>query len=446
MSAAAGTLIVDAKSYFATPSELDIFSVPVTQIAVRGGHWERVRTKNQLDSHGPWTFELDTGGFYCQPCKNYVCVKLKIVRTDTPGDLGNADVVGPINKLASTFFKTVKIYIGSKLISDSHDLYPYRCILESELSYGSDAKKAGHLKAGLYCQDEPPNHLEDGENKGFIWRKRWFAGSKTVELMAPITSDLFNTQRVLPTHTKLRIDLYRNTDEFCLMQFNADGNANRTYEIQVVDMEWRVRMLDLSPSASVGLDTALLKAPAKYPIRLTKLARLSVASGANRTPQNTLFNGQIPRRLVLGAVLREAFNGNIKRNPFIFKNFGLEEITVTAGGVRYHRDPLRMDFANSIYLRAYLQLLESMGLGAPVDKGCHITPELFASGLCLIAFDLSSDECAEGGHWNLNRTGSTYVKARYAQPLTHIEIIAYAEFDSLIRIDHLREAHLAHMI
>ena len=448
MAAAIGTHVVDAKTLLATPSELDVFSVPITQIGVNGSHWETVRSKNQLDSHGPWTFDLDTGGHYCLPYRNYMYLRLKIVRTDANVPFDDTDNVSPINKLGSTFFKTVKLYIGSKQVEDSYDLYPYRSMIETELNYGKETKECGHLRAALYVREEQGDSLDNGTNMGFIERSRIIAmGKGEIELLAPITCDLFNSNRVLPTHTKLRLEVYRNSNNFLLLNMNTGGKAARGYDIQVMDMFWQVHMLDLTKSASLGLEAALLKHPAKYPVRLTKMTRLSVSSGSNRTPQNCLFSGQVPRRLIIAQVERNAFNGAKKLSPFNFQNFGLEEITVTAGGVRYHREPLKMDFENGIYYRAYLQLLESLQMGAPHTQGCSIGPEMFAyGGRCFLAFDLSPDQ-TDGTYWDLTRTGNTYVEARYKRPLTKdIELVVYAEFDSLIRIDHNREPHLAHAV
>ena len=126
--------------------------------------------------------------------------------------------------------------------------------------------------------------------------------------------------------------------------------------------------------------------------------------------------------------------------------FGIKEISISAGGVNYPRDVLKTDFPKNIYLRAYLQLLESMGLGNPHNEGCSITPQLYKEGMTLFAFDLTPDEC-DGSYWDLSRQGATTFEIVFSPALPEpVEVIVYAEFDGLIRVDRNREAHLNYMI
>jgi hypothetical protein len=260
---------------------------------------------------------------------------------------------------------------------------------------------------------------------------------------------------LLSSNTKLRLELSRNSDIFCLNHYTAAPNAGRTYSLEVRDMKWYVNMVDINKTAHLGIEIALREFPAKYPVRRVKMVRLNVSQGEVQTPHHTLFTGQIPRRLIIGCVRRTAFNGSWEHNPFRFYNYGIREVTVTAGGNTYHRDPLRMDFAHNQYFRTFNHFLQSLGLGSPHTETCGITPEKYKSGLCLFGFDLTPDK-QDGSHWDLAQRGSTSIEIKFGVDpgaaagvvagLQHaIEVIVYAEFDSIIRIDHNREAHLDHM-
>ena len=201
-------------------------------------------------------------------------------------------------------------------------------------------------------------------------------------------------------------------------------------------------MLELSKSASLALESMLLKTPAKYPLRTVKMSRLSIPRGVDRTPQNTLFSGQVPRRLIMGFIARDAFHGAKKKDPFRYQSFGLNRLTVTAGGVQYPRLPLEMDFSKNLYVRAYLNFLECLGFGAPNKDGVNIDIESYKEGLCLHCFDLSSDQTADSSHWDLSRTGSVSIEAQFSAPLTtDIELIVYSESDGIMRLDAYREPH-----
>ncbi len=76
---------------------------------------------------GPYEFHLPPDPQYIDLSKNYIHLKLKIRRADGTNLRGfNRDAVGPINLIGKTFFKQCKLYLGSKLIYDSGDVYAYR--------------------------------------------------------------------------------------------------------------------------------------------------------------------------------------------------------------------------------------------------------------------------------------------------------------------------------
>ncbi len=64
---------------------------------------------------------------YIDLSKNYIHLKLKIRRADGTNLRGfDTDAVGPISLIGKTFFKQCKLYLGSKLLYDSGDVYAYR--------------------------------------------------------------------------------------------------------------------------------------------------------------------------------------------------------------------------------------------------------------------------------------------------------------------------------
>jgi hypothetical protein len=140
-------------------------------------------------------------------------------------------------------------------------------------------------------------------------------------------------------------------------------------------------------------------------------------------------------------VLRSSFLGNQILNPFYFKDFGIRELTVIAGGVKYNREPLKMNFNENYFFRAYLQMMEAMGFGFPSNTGCYIPLSLFKNGIALFCFDLTPDNI-DGTHWNLVREGPTAIDAHFQPGLDEaVELIAYAEYDTLVRIDRNHEVH-----
>ncbi len=137
---------VDANSYPSSKSEIDFFSVPSTQVAIERSSWCVVNPQNTITDtgknnwgvcfffffiffyrSGPYEFHMPPDPQYIDLSKNYIHLKLKIKRADGTNLRGFAtDAVGPINLIGKTFFKQCKLYLGSKLVYDSGDVYAYR--------------------------------------------------------------------------------------------------------------------------------------------------------------------------------------------------------------------------------------------------------------------------------------------------------------------------------
>ena len=444
--------LIDHNSLPSTKTELDLFSLPPTQICIESGYSAPIRLVNTCTNNGPWQFHVQANPQYLQLSKNYLWIKLRIVRAngtnlvvDQPavGDVPAVpgDIVGPINIIGKTLFKQIKVSLNGRQAFDSGDNYAYRAFLETELNYG-EAAKTTQLTAGIYSKDRPAALVDTVNNEGLTWRRTWFEGSQVVEVMAPIHCELFQSERLLLDNTELYLELHRNSDAFALMSF-ADG-AN--YKLEVVDMVWFVRKVEILKSVQMGLEATLLRHPAKYPIRRIQVTKLHVSPGRRSVPNNTLFTGQIPRRLVIGFVDMDAYYGNYQKSPFRFQNYSVRKIKLTAGGQVFPREPMEMDFVNNQYMKPYINLFEGMGQ-ARDDVGNGITLTDFKNSHCLFIFDLTPDE-QDAGHWELIKEGSVSVDAEFGAdvPEPGIEMIVYAEFDNLVTIDRNRNVYFDYNI
>lgn len=438
--------LIDKVSVPSTKTELDLFQVPPTQVAVQQSRWKEVHLQNPCTNEGPYTFHISPDPQMMHLAKNYLFMQFRIRRGDNtalvaPGVEGvvpaNIDSVGPINLLGKTFFRQIKLFLNGTEVFDSGTNYAYRSFLETELNYGTDAK-ASQLKAALYDKDKPYDHLDDANNTGWQNRRNVFRNGGWVQLMAPIHCDLFMQDRYLVNNVDVRLVLYRNTDPFCLMTF---ANADRNYKIEVNAMRWYVKGVDVIKSVGLSLEKTMRQYTAKYPVRRVEIKNVHASAGRRETPENAIFNGQVPRRLIIGCVAAGAYHGTYGTSPFNFQNYNVSEISVTAAGETYPSKPLSLDFANNAYIRGFLQLFEGLGVGCE-DKGNGIDLQSFASGCCLYPFDLSPDE-DDGSHWDLVRDGATSVDIKFAEALPEggVEVIVYAEFDNLITLDYNRNPY-----
>ncbi len=423
--------MIDRDSALASKAELDLFSVPPTQVGIERGSWVEVFPTNTVTSEGPYQFRVSADPMLLDLSSNYIHMVVQVTTADGSdvAKTGTNCVVSPINLFGKTFFKQVKVWLNSKLAYDSNDTYMYRAYIETLLSYGSDAKNT-QLQTSLYSKDTS-GKFETYENQGHKFRGEYVNAGKKLEIVAPIHADIFNQSRFMLNHMDVRLELHRNSNAFSL--FSLDANA--AYRVRVLSLSWFVRKVEILKSIALGIEAKLCNQAAKYPIRRIAVRTIHVDGGRRDTPNNVLFTGQIPRRIIVGCVEKDAFFGTYGKNPFNFKPFGIRFAQVTAGDIVYPRNPIVLDFPNGLYTRAYRSLFDAINW-ANMDKGNTISYSDFADGYTLLGFDLSSDS-ADDDHWELIKEGSTSLRLEFASdtPDAGIKVVVWAEYDNLMMVD-----------
>ena len=419
--------LINDQSTPSTKSELDVFTVPPTQVVVKRGFWEEIQPINSISNDGPFKFRIPPDPNYIQLNKNFLYIQFRI---KTPTVAPNTPVpdYAAINLIGKTFFKQVKCFIANKLIYDSSDKYAYRAFLETELNYGIDSKDS-HVQSAFYYKENGMK-IDTKDNESFKQRSVFFKDDAIVEVMAPLHIDLFLQDRYLINYIDLRIELHKNSDNFVL-QCCEDA----TLQLEILKMKWYVRKVEILDSVNLALESVMKTSTIKYPIRRVQMTNLHVANPARETPHVALFSGQLPRRIVFGCIEGDAYRGNIKKSPFMFKNFGITDVKVTSGGQTFPAQPLQLDFKNNVYITAFNQLFEALDM-ARENKGNSINRLDYKNTHCLFAFDLTPDE-DDNGHWDLIKEGTTSIDIKFADKLpdSGVEIIVYAEFDNLLMID-----------
>ncbi|XP_038058848.1 uncharacterized protein F54H12.2-like [Patiria miniata] len=367
-------------------------------------------------------------------------VRAKITKADG-SNLTDADHVGPVNLLLQSLFSQIDVSLNERLISPSTPTYPYRAIIETLLSYGSDAQ-ISQLTAALFYKDTAgkmdsanPTAADDAVNHGLKKRYQFTKGSSEVDMIGPIHSDIFFQDKHMLNGVDLKLKLIRSSNAFCLMA--AGGNP--TYKVVILNASVFVRKVKVSSGVMLGHMKALEKGTAKYPIKRNLCKMVSVPRGNLTLTQDHVFLGQLPNRIVVGCVTNEAFNGRYGKNPFNFQHMNINFLTVHLDGEQIPYSPLKPKFKEpgKNYIRAY-QTLFSGTDKMYQDEGVAITRDDYPAGYTLFAFDLSPD-LSVGGHFNLVRRGNLRLDVHFANPLdATINVIIYAEFNNIIEIDQAR--------
>ncbi|XP_067233779.1 uncharacterized protein F54H12.2-like [Chanodichthys erythropterus] len=415
-------------------SELDLFTVPLTQTVIEKNSYLEVPPLSAISDSAPLEFFIaGTGEDYLDLNNTLVYLRLKITAPDG-SDLADDAKVGLINYPGATIFSQVDVSLGDRLISQSSSTYPYRAIIESLINYGKDALES-LFSAGLFYKDTAGQmDVADpaGANAGLTKRARYTSESKTVELLAPIHSDIFFQEKLMLNGVDIKIRMIRGKDEFCLMK-----TGDPAYKLKIMTASLFVKKVSVSPSVRLGHAQALLGATAKYPIDRVCLKNFSIPAGSRVSNQENLFLGT-PKSLVLAMVDKDSFTGNYGKNPFAFKHYDLEYLAVYVDGQQFPAKPLQPDFAAGLAVREFYQLAMATGRHLK-NQPLSIDRNDFLNGYALYAFNLTPDEDC-GQHISLVKSGNIRLEARFKNPLPRtINLIVYAVFDSIVELSNRRQ-------
>ena len=408
-------------------SEVDLFSVPPTQVTAEQGHWATIQLCNPVTDAGPYKFLIPRDNMMLDLNKNFLYIKMNLVSGSGAGLADDPPVVAPINYLAATFFKQVIVKLGDKEVYNSGSLYMYQAYLETLLNYGKDVKN-GQLKGGLWTDDGNPDTLTD--NAAFAERATRTKSSDEFELIAPIHCDVFNQERYMLSNIPLTIELHRNSDAFCLQT----AKAVPSYKLKVLDMCWYVRKVKIQDSLSLAMEQLMREQgmTAKYPIRRVRMVNRHIPTGTRSVMENNVFNGQLPRRIILGLVASNSFNGDFATSPIRFQPFNMNELCVWVGDKQH--GPIRMNYHTSSYNIPFEMLFQGCNM-AKDEKGNGITYRNFKNCCCLYAFDLTPDN-SDSSALQLLKEGSVNIEMRFDEATAKdTELVIYGEFDNLITID-----------
>ena len=426
---------VHSESQECTKSELDLFSMPPTQVSLEKGHWIDHQPVSSVTESGPITFLSPGTEDYIDLSKTILVVRAKVTKADG-ADLDAGEKVGVVNNFLHSLFKQVDIYLKEKQVTQAMGTYSYRSYLETLLNYGPSAKKS-QLTAALFYKDtagkmEVADPTAVDGNKGLKARYQFSKTSGVIELAGPIFCDVFFTERLLLSFVDLKVVLNRNGHEFCLMSSVDDAD----YRVKLTEAYLKIRKVKVNPSITMAHEIALKKGPAIYPIRRVECKSFIIPAGNPSLVKDNVFSGLVPKTFVFGLVESEAFNGAYKKNPYNFQHFNMSSVALSVNGEAIPFKPIQLSFgANKRFIEAFSTLFSGTGK-MYYNMGNDISRDEFSNGNAIFAFDLTADMCGSSPHFSTVQRGNLTVDIKFSTaPAAAVSIVCYGEFENLIQID-----------
>ena len=386
---------VHSKSQECTKSELDLFSVPPTQVSLEKGHWIDHQPVSSVSDGGPITFLSPGIEDYVDLSKTILVVRAKVTKADG-ANLDADEKVGVVNNFLHRLFKQVDVFLKEKQVTQATGTYSYRAYLETLLNYGPAAKKS-QLTAALFYKDTAgkmdtadPTLAADNANtnQGLRTRYQFSKASGAIEMAGPIFCDVFRSERLLLSYVDLKVILNRNVNEFCLMASEADAD----YRVKLTEAYLKIRKVKVSPNISIAHELALKKGPAIYPIRRVECKTFIISAGNPSLRKDNVFNGLVPKTFAMVMADSAAFNGDYKKNPFNFKTFSTSFLGFTVNGEEVPFRPLQLSYtaANPRYIEAFLTMFSGAGK-LFYNAGNDVPRDEYAGGYAVYVADLTPD-------------------------------------------------------
>ena len=430
---------VHSKSQECSKSELDLFSVPPTQVSLEKGHWIDHQPVSSVSDGGPITFLSPGTEDYVDLSKTILVVRAKVTKADG-ANLDSDEKVGVVNNFLHSLFKQVDVFLKEKQVTQATGTYSYRAYLETLLNYGPAAKKS-QLTAALFYKDtagkmdtaDPTLAANNANtNQGLRTRYQFSRESRAIEMAGPIFCDVFRSEGLLLSYVDLKVILNRNVNEFCLMASEADVD----YRVKLTEAYLKIRKVKVSPSISIAHELALKKGPAIYPIRRVECKTFIISAGNPSLRKDNVFNGLVPKTFAMVMVDSAAFNGDYKKNPFNFKTFTTSFLGIAVNREEVPFRPLQLSYTtNPRYIEAFLTMFSGAGK-LFYNAGNDVTRDEYAGGYAVYVADLTPGTCGSSPHFNVVQQGNLAVDIKFSTaPTDAVSLVCYGEFENTIHID-----------
>lgn len=412
---------------------MDLFSPGMVEKSMSGGYEQELHPSTAIDDYGPYEFNIPPTGEYTYLPQTRLLVQGKFTKNDGSAlaEGAGATEYSITNLFPQTLFRQVDVLIGGVNTSSQDLLYPYKAYFETLFSYSDNAKN-GHLfscsgfsEDDIAKQDVIGGAGEDA-NVGYTIRKQLLTNNE-FEFCIPLHADVMKSPRFIPPNTSIKIILARNNDAFSMMTNSND------LKIKISSLKMYIRKV--LPTENIRKMYAGLwdKKPVIIPFSRSILKRETIATGSTNK-QLILFNGHLPRQILIGFIDSRRVDGRGTLSPFHFNHFNINHVNLRVNGLSEPCRPYQPDFAKRQIARELRALYDNTGV-LTGDAGFAISRSQFLNGMTFFAWDTTPDRC-NGFHIHDRKIGKTVdLDVHFSEPLTHsVNIIVYATYETDIKL------------
>lgn len=394
-------------------SELNLFSIPTTQVAIESRYEVEYRPSASLESS-------QVHDVIVPPSEDLTdlsatMLHLKVIVTDSTGSATKHTLKALMTKnFGNALFEQIDIFLNGVNLSQASNMYHYQSFIE-ELLY----RFPSQIDQGNFSKKE----------------MEFVVADRTYDLYFRLHLPICQQDRLMINGVPMVFKFTQSPSTFPV--WAATAADKETYRFKIESLALHVKRVKLFPDAMASLLSTLSKSSAKYFVIRNEMKNFTLTKGVNMTTIENLFTGILPKRIILGFVDELSYSGDRSFNPFAFKNFDISHLALNVDGNCIPSIPYQPDYENNIYMREFINLFRYTGQDEGIPQ-LDIDYDSYKEKYCLYAFDLSSDGALGGetGTLNLLRRGTIRLEIRFAKTLTsQVKIVVLGQFDNLITVD-----------
>lgn len=247
--------------------------------------------------------------------------------------------------------------------------------------------------------------------------------------------------RCIPNGVPIRIKLYLNRPEFCLM---APPVAGVGYKYVITKACLNVCTVNPAPEIMIAHAEILKSHPAIYPYTRTETKRFTLTSGLHSAELVGPFQDQVPFEFFIALVKESAVHGQYNKNPFNFINADVSTIQCTVDSQDLGQGQVQVHFADTPENSNYLEGFNTLrGLDNPF--GIPITRTQYHNGYTIYRFFSETPKNPSnmaGEYLPLKRRGNLKISIKFAKALPETTtVLVMGRFSSAFKIDHTRAVY-----
>ena len=356
----------------------------------------------------------------------------------------------PVNGIANSLFRNVETKINGQPVTNMNGMYAYRANMTNRLAMGRAAQKGQLTMEGFEPSDIVFDNLpvddykklrDPADSKSDVLRRRLVTMNtekKSFIVHTRIHDDIFDQPKALPLNTQLEISLHKTDRKFYTLSRQGD---DKTQNMELIIKKAQLSIMILNPDERLrnelrdfhnrGID-------AVYPVKMVRMYFNTTATGMADIGASKLITGVLPNMIVIGCVDSDSFHGNVQKDPFNFKDFSAERITVKAHGSQIPDHVIEVDFdKNGGDLYGLISLLTATETlyNPSIDIG--IDRENYSVGNVMYGFVINPGRRVHSSYdaFEPCATGSVDVSIKVGKALEQsVTLVMLAQFDGEIRV------------